>query len=136
MKWSVAVLAAVSGADAMAQAATAAPAPSPMSSMLQGLVGLAVVLLVIFAVAWLLKKVGPRTQANGLVQIVGGASVGPREKVVVVRFDGQTLLLGVAPGHVGLLHAGGPSAEQAPRPESAPNVPSFVDRLRAVRKTA
>ena len=109
-------------------------AASPVVGMMQGLVGLVIVIGFIFAAGWLMKKMGPRTRSSGVVQVVGGASVGPREKVVVVRFGGQTLLLGVAPGQVSLLHASDaiervedPSASEAATP------PRFVDRLRAAR---
>lgn len=138
----VALLSALMMDDAQAQVVTPAVTPmatssasSPFVGMLQGLVGLAVVLGVIVAAGWLLKKIGPRTRASGIVQVVGGASVGPREKVVVVRFGGQTLLLGVASGHVSLLHAAGTSdlVEEAAAPTSNP---SFVDRLRAARSGA
>ena len=116
--------------DAAAQ--TQPAPPSPFAGMLQGLVGLAVVVALIFAAGWLLRKVGPRARSGGLVQVVGGASVGPREKVVVVKFGRQTLLLGVAAGQVSLLHAAGPD-EAIDEPVSASDAPRFVDRLRAAR---
>jgi flagellar protein FliO/FliZ len=65
------------------------------------------------------------------VQVVGGASVGPRERVVVVRYAGETLLLGVAPGQVSLLRVQPDAGE--PAVETGPTAPSFVDRLRAAR---
>ncbi len=108
---------------------------SPAFGLMQGLLGLAVVIALIFAAGWMMKKIGPRARANSIVQVIGGASVGPREKVVVVRFGGQTLLLGVAPGHVGLLHTADGSelvdAETSIAPTS--NSPRFIDRLRAAR---
>jgi flagellar protein FliO/FliZ len=115
--------------------APAAPASSPFVGMMQGLVGLAVVVAMIFAAAWLMKKIGPRARSGGVVQIVGGASVGPREKVVVVRFAGQTLLLGVAPGQVSLLHTAEPGtlSDASTTPPDAAGQPSFLDRLRATR---
>ena len=120
----------------VANATSSASPSSPFASMVQGLVGLVVVVALIYGVAWLVKRVGPRARASGIVQVLGGASVGPREKVVVVRFGGETLLLGVAPGHVSLLHAtvdhegivGSTPAVDAP--------PRFIDRLRAARSGA
>ena len=138
----VALLSALMMDDASAQVATSAPAATPLATsatgstflgMMQGLVGLVIVLGAIFAAGWLLKKLGPRARATGIVQVVGGASVGPREKVVVVRFGGQTLLLGVAPGQVSLLHTADTLVdEQATTTPDAP-APRFVDRLRAAR---
>jgi flagellar protein FliO/FliZ len=125
--------------DAQAQVAAASAVPaatagsgSPFLAMMQGLVGLVIVIGVIFAAGWLMKKIGPRTRSSGVVQVVGGASVGPREKVVVVRFGGQTLLLGVAPGQVSLLHTA-EAGEAVDEPATAASAPRFVDRLRAAR---
>lgn len=120
--------------DAHAQTAPATgAAPSPVFGLMQGLVGLIIVIGLIFAAGWLMKKIGPRASAGGLVQVVGGTSVGPREKVVVVRFGGRTLLLGVAPGQVSLLDATDTvDAVDAGATSSAAS-PTFVDRLRAVR---
>ncbi|MEG7523045.1 MAG: flagellar biosynthetic protein FliO [Chromatiales bacterium] len=39
-----------------------------------------------------------------MVTVLGGTSVGPRERVVVVKVDDIRLLLGVAPGRVQTLH--------------------------------
>ncbi len=113
------------------QPATLAPA-SPMASMLQGMVGLVIVVALIFVAAWAVKKIGPRTRSGSVVQVVGGASVGPREKVVVVKFGHQTLLLGVAPGQVTLLHTAEPG-ELAEDATTTPALPRFIDRLRAAR---
>ena len=116
-------------------AATAAPAPaSPVFGMMQGLVGLVIVVGCIYAAAWALRKMGPRTRSSGIVQVMGGASVGPREKVVVVRFAGRTLLLGVAPGQVSLLHAG--EVGDAVDPPADTPAPTFRERLRTVRGDA
>ncbi len=107
--------------------------PSSMGSLVQGTVGLVIVVALIYGAAWLLRRVQPRTMKGGLVQVLGGASVGPREKVVVVRFGARTLLLGVAPGHVGLLHETD-AADATDAPVTVP--PRFVDRLRAAKGDA
>lgn len=122
---------------AFAQATTPAVATpaSTLGGMLQGLVGLAIVVALIFAVAWTMRKIGPRARTGGAVQVVGGASVGPRERVVVVRFGTRTLLLGVAPGQVSLLHADEPGDAFDETVAVAP-APRFVDRLRAARGRA
>ncbi len=131
-------------AEACAQVVSSTPAattaangaPSPLFGLMQGVIGLVIVIGLIFAAGWLMKKVGPRASAGGLVQVVGGTSVGPREKVVVVRFNGRTLLLGVAPGRVSLLDATDTSdVVDASASASVPS-PTFVDRLRAARGRA
>ena len=127
---------AVAMAPAHGQTTTSTVAPiaapaSPMASLVQGLVGLAIVVGLIYAASWVLKRVGPRGRDGGIVQVLGGASVGPREKVVAVRFAGETLLLGVASGHVSLLHTA-VDGVTAPTGDPSP-APRFIDRLRAAR---
>ena len=143
LSWStvVMVLGALASALAMSPAhaqtvtTTTALVTGPTSAtagMLQGLVGLVIVVGLIYAAAWMLKRVGPRARSSGIVQVLGGASVGPREKVVVVRFGGETLLLGVASGHVSLLHTA-VDGVTAPTDEATAPTPRFIDRLRAAR---
>jgi flagellar protein FliO/FliZ len=67
--------------------------------------GLVVVLAVIVGVAWLFKRYGQFSMGGkGMVRVLGGASVGSRERVVVVEVDNTRVLLGVAPGQVRMLH--------------------------------
>ena len=60
----------------------------------------------LFAVIFLLRRVnrmGPGAAA-GPLRVIGSASVGAREKVVLVAAGERQLLLGVAPGAVRTLH--------------------------------
>lgn len=85
---------------------TAAALPGGNGSyVLQLVSGLAIVLLSIVVLAWLLKKLNrlPHKGAE-VIEIIATLSVGPRERVVVVRSGGLKLLLGVAPGNVSKLH--------------------------------
>ena len=67
----------------------------------QVLPGLAAVLALIVAVAWLAKKFGAgRATGGSIVRFIAGHSLGSRERVVVVEIAGQWLVLGVAPGRV------------------------------------
>lgn len=80
--------------------AEAAP-PSPAFSAFKMVIALALVLGVIAAVAWLFKKITPIGQGQGSVaRIVGGVSVGTRERVVVIQVADRWLVVGVAPGRV------------------------------------
>lgn len=67
--------------------------------------GLALVLLLIWGLATLVKrfKPGHRLQGQSL-RVVASQSVGARERVVVVEVDDTWLVLGVTPGSVNRLH--------------------------------
>ena len=98
-----------------ATAATPAPAaaPSPFASLVQVILGLAVVLGAIVGVAWLFKRLsGGAMGGAGRVRVVGGAMVGQKERVVIVELEGEWLVLGVTPQQVNLLN-------KMPRPEGA-----------------
>ncbi len=61
---------------------------------------LGAVLLAIFALAWLARRVPGLRAAGGLLQVRGGVQVGPRERVVLLQAGDQWLLIGVASGSV------------------------------------
>jgi len=85
-------------ADAVA-ADTAAVSPS--GSILKMVLGLTVVLAVMALITWLLKRMLPGAGGQqSVVRIVGGVSVGSRERVVVVEVAGRWIVVGVAPGQV------------------------------------
>jgi len=88
------------------QAATDAPSPipDPIAGFGQMLFGLAVVLGILAAFVWLLKRFSSPVRANGLLRILGVTAVGPREKVVLIEVGEKILLLGVTPDNVRTLH--------------------------------
>jgi flagellar protein FliO/FliZ len=78
--------------------------PETGSSLLQMFMGLAVVIAMIVGTLWLLKRLGmPRGPSSGLMRVVAGAAVGPRERVVILEIGTTWLVLGVAPGEVSML---------------------------------
>lgn len=86
---------------AVASAQTGAPAADLGGSIVQLVLGLAVVIALLFASLWLLKRISaPRGEAAGLIRVVAGTAVGPRERVVILEVAGTWMVLGVAPGQV------------------------------------
>lgn len=78
--------------------------PETGSSVLQMIMGLAVVVGMIIGTLWLLKRLGmPRGPSSGLMRVVAGTAVGPRERVVILEIGTTWLVLGVAPGEVSML---------------------------------
>ncbi|MEJ0003592.1 MAG: flagellar biosynthetic protein FliO [Pararobbsia sp.] len=77
-----------------------------VASMFQAVFGLAFVIALIFACAWLARRLGLNrpAQHGGLVKVVGSTALSQKERVVVVEIDDTWLVLGVAPGSVNSLH--------------------------------
>lgn len=72
--------------------------------------GLLLVLALIFALAWLFRRYGNLPSFNkNSIQILGGVSLGTREKAILLEVEGQRLLVGVAPGQVTRLHTFAPT---------------------------
>ncbi len=67
--------------------------------------GLVIVLAVLLGLAWVFKRyLAVPGVGKGRVQVIGGVSLGPRERAVIVEVEGERLLLGVAQGNVRMLH--------------------------------
>jgi flagellar protein FliO/FliZ len=82
----------------------ASAAPGSAASLLQVVFGLIVVLGLLVAALWALKRFGGmRLHAGAPLKIVGGIPVGNRERVLVLEVGDQWLVVGVAPGRVSML---------------------------------
>jgi flagellar protein FliO/FliZ len=118
---------------ALAAAADAPVLPAPAvsaGSMLQMVLGLAIVLAMILALAWIVRRIGlPGSGPSGTIKVIAGAPVGQRERVVLVEVAGTWLVVGVAPGRVSALHSM-PRAELPQAPAAAPGTVPFADWLK------
>ncbi|HQT00041.1 MAG: flagellar biosynthetic protein FliO [Hydrogenophilales bacterium 16-64-46] len=124
---------------ALAQGAEAtAAAPSAAGSLLQVFVGLVAVLGLIAATAWMAKRMGvARTGSSALLNVVGSASVGTRERVVVLEIGDNWLVVGVGPGNVNALatlpKGEAPASPAVPLPPFAARLQSLLDKNRGTR---
>lgn len=98
-------------ADASAPAAPAAPVPPlqvepfAFGSLAKLGLGLLIVVALIVGLSWTMRRLGGLPGAGaGSLRILGGLSMGTRERVVLIQVGDQQLLLGVAPGRVQTLH--------------------------------
>jgi flagellar protein FliO/FliZ len=77
------------------------PSGSPTGSLLQTLFALIVVLAALAALAWFLKRYGPKVAGgNANVKIVGSLNLGGRERLLVVEVGNQWIVVGASPGRV------------------------------------
>jgi flagellar protein FliO/FliZ len=96
-------------------------APSPAGAVGGTVFALVFVLGLIFALAWLAKRMpGVAGGSNRALRVVASLSLGPREKVVVVDVGGRQLLLGVGAGGTRTLHTLDAPLPEAERPATPP----------------
>ena len=90
-------------------AAKAAPAATPFAgaaagSLLQTIFALCVVLGLLAVLAWAMKRFGPRASGGSAhLRLVGGMSLGGRERIMVVEVGDQWIVVGASPGRVNAL---------------------------------
>lgn len=83
------------------------PPPPAVSSggMMQIIFSLILVLAAIVLVAWLLKRMNLAQQGAGhQLKVLGGVSIGQRERIVLVEIKDTWLVVGVGPGQIRTLH--------------------------------
>ena len=86
-------------------AALESPGPSS-GAILQMLLALALILGLLFAGAYLLRKLnGGRSFGNaGPLRVVGGLMLSTRERIVLVEVGDTWLVVGIVPGQIKTLH--------------------------------
>lgn len=100
--------------------------------ILQLVLSTALVVGVIVLFAWLMRRVGGMNwQTGSSLKVLGGISVGTREKVVLVKVGETQLVLGVAPGQVRKLHVlDTPIQQEGNNLEEKSESIGFSDRLK------
>ena len=111
--------------------------PIGVSNYIQMFFGLFIIIILIVGMAWLMRRMGSMgglTSSN--LKVLGGVSVGQRERVVLVQAGDTQLLVGVAPGSIRTLHVmDEPITVQTSYVESGSKVPSsFAEKLHAAIK--
>lgn len=91
------------GAATTATAASAVEKESAMSTLANMLGGLIFVLILIFVLAYIVRRFNLVPASSNVLKVVAATSLGQREKVVLVEVDGQQYLLGVTPQQVSLI---------------------------------
>lgn len=105
--------AALAGAPAPAAALPAAPAvpvaPAPTAgpsagNLLQTIFALTLVLGLLGAMVWFMKRYGPQANAGAAqMRTIGALSLGGRERVVVIEVGDQWIVVGASPGRINAL---------------------------------
>ena len=86
------------------QAQSSPASVSASTGLLQIFLALAFVIAIMLLFAWLVKRVGPIASGHKLpVKIIGGISLGSRERVMVIEVADQWLVLGVTAQQINTL---------------------------------
>ncbi|WP_295472680.1 flagellar biosynthetic protein FliO [uncultured Pseudomonas sp.] len=118
-----------------AEPATQAAAPQVGSALpggmggqlLQLLLGLLLVVGLIFALAWVVRRVQSMAPGNAqVIEMIGSRAIGPRDRLVLVQVGKEQILLGITPGRITPLHVLKDNVEV---PVREPATPEFAQRL-------
>ena len=107
MKFWLFTLALFSGSLLADDAESSMPGVDPLSSgyLFKLTLGLVGIVLLIFALAWLMKKMQlTQFSQNGLIQIVSAISVGHRDRIALIQVGEEQVLVGLTPGRIHTLH--------------------------------
>jgi len=87
------------------QTVTAPTAPTA-GGLAQVTFALLIVLVAIFAVAWVARRMRGLSSrvAGGSIDVLADVSLGQKERAVLLKVGAKQILLGVAPGRVNTLH--------------------------------
>lgn len=101
--------AAMAAADGAATRFAGQPAPASaapgLGSLTQVAVSLALVLALVFAMAWLMRRLRTARRAGAPgIDVLAELPLGPKERAVLIQVDRARLLVGVAAGQVRTLH--------------------------------
>jgi flagellar protein FliO/FliZ len=87
-----------------AASAAGEKAISPTTGLFQIVLGLVAVLTLMAVAAWLFKKIGPVAGGHKLpVNIIGGVSVGNRERIMVIEVADQWIVVGITAQQINTL---------------------------------
>jgi len=115
-------------AEPAARAVTTPMAGSDIGGQLvQMLLGLLLVIGLIFALAWVMRRVqqiGPR--GNQAIKLVASQALGPRDRLLLVQVGGEQILLGLSAGRITPLHV---LKEPVSLEAAEPATPEFAQRL-------
>ena len=129
--------AAAAGAPAPAESPFVTPRPAPAAvqpaaqptasaagSLMQTTFALLLVLALLAALAWFLKRYGPKAAGGSAnLRMVGALNLGGRERIIVVEVGDQWVVVGASPGRVNALATMPKQHTLDPQPMAQPGLP-------------
>src|SRR3954453_11927244 len=100
-----------------------APTAPTAGGLAQVTFALLIVLVAIFAVAWVARRMrGFNNRVGGSIDVLADVPLGQKERAVLLKVGSKQILLGVAPGRVNTLHVLEEPLDLS-KPSSGPEVP-------------
>ena len=98
---------------------------------MEAFISAALVLGLIFALAWLLRRVqSTGTRQGQVIELISSRALGARDRLVLVQVGNEQILLGLTPGRITPLHV---LKEPVQVPDTAQKAtPEFAKRLMEV----
>lgn len=79
--------------------------PLNASGLFDVVMGLALVVGLIFLIAFLFKKFGSSSVGmGGLIKVIAAMSLGGRDRIALISIGQKQMLLGISPGRIATLH--------------------------------
>lgn len=76
-----------------------------MKELIQPLLALAIIIPIIFATLLILKRFMNKSQrGNSQIKVLSQLSIGSKEKILHIEVCGTSLLVGVTPSNINMLH--------------------------------
>lgn len=116
------------------QAMVTQPAAAPSSPLVQVSGALFGIIVLILAAAWLAKRfsMGGKSTRHLSLKVSASASLGPRERVVIVNVEDARLVLGVTSTQITLLHRLPPAPSESG--ETKDVVSDFPSLMKSILK--
>jgi len=111
----------------------------PMSGtyLLQLILGLIVVVFLILVLAWFARKMNRfQSTTDESLQIIGGISMGARERIVLLQVGEEQILVGVVPGRLNKLHVLDKPIEKSTDTPANSMGKNFSDKLKVMMSDA
>ena len=109
---------------------TTPPGVSAGSYLLAAL-ALALIVFLLLGTAWFARKLsGGKGFGQGGMKVVGGVTLGPRERIILVEVDESWLVIGIVPGQIRTLHT--LARGHLPSTATTPNDPPFAQWLKNI----
>ncbi len=90
----------------IAEVAKTSSSPITTDYMAKLLLSLGLVVVIIFALAWLVKRFNFIPQQNqGIIKVISTLSVGSRDRLALIQVGDEQLLIALTPGKISKLHS-------------------------------